>query len=185
MTRTQIKKDYFDWMYEIVCGDRFSKNISYRKLFQYLHTIEFTWIIPRDSNRAEDGIDLRYRYAYFNPLISDEDIDYVREYLGGPCSVLEMMVAIAIRCEEEIMDDPTIGDRTGQWVWRMINNLDLSAMSDDRFDEEYVWSAIQTFLNRDYAPDGTGGLFVVRHSDYDMRNIEIWTQLSYFIGEIT
>ena len=185
MIRTRIKKDYFDWMYEIVCGDRFAKGISYRKLFEFLHSIEFTWTIPKDANRAEDGIDLRRRYAYFNPNFDDEEVRRIDMYLPGPCSVLEMMVALAIRCEEEIMDDPKIGDRTGQWFWRMVNNLELGMMLDERFDEEYVWGVIQVMLNREYEPDGRGGLFTVRHCDYDMRYVEIWGQLNYFLGEIT
>ena len=39
------------------------------------------------------------------------------------CSVLEMMVALAICCEETYMDNPNIGNRTGQWFWNMVKNI--------------------------------------------------------------
>ena len=57
MTRDELINRYFDWMYQLVVDDRYSK--SYRKLFVRLHDTEFTYMIPMDGNRAEDGIDLR------------------------------------------------------------------------------------------------------------------------------
>ena len=55
-----------------------------------------------------------------------------------PCSVLEMMIALSMRCEEQIMDDPDIGNRTGQWFWDMIDNLGLGEHERLKFDGRYV-----------------------------------------------
>ena len=175
----RINNDYFEWLCELINVRRFSKHVSYRKLLIHLHNIEFTWIIPLDDNRADDGIQLRRRYALYQEDMSLSD------YISGPCSVFEMMVALAIRCEESIMDDAQMGDRTGQWFWGMIHNLGLTPMSDSAFDREYVDDAIARLLNREYEPDGRGGLFTVRHCDYDMRTVEIWCQLSWYLGSIT
>lgn len=174
----RINNDYFDWMCDMIDSARFSKEVSYRKLLAHLHNIEFTWFIPLDDNRADDGIKLRRRYA----LILDDLT--IPDYILGPCSVLEMMVALAIRCEESIMDDPQMGDRTGQWFWGMIHNLGLSPMIDSEFDRDYVDDVIARFLNREYEPDGTGGLFTVKNCEYDLRNVEIWCQLSWYLGSI-
>lgn len=179
MTETRIEKEYFEWMYDLVCEDRFSSNISYRKLLSYLHDIEYTYTIRKDSNRAEDGIDLRHRFCY------ETGRGITNRHLEGPCSVLEMIVALAIRCEKTIMDDPRIGDRTGQWFWRMITNLGLGDMMDDRFDNQYVENVITKFLNRRYKPDGRGGLFVIRNCNTDLRRVEIWTQMLWFLDSIT
>ena len=62
MTRDELIDQYFDWMYQLVVDDRYS-NKSYRKLFSRLYDTEFTYTIPMDGNRAEDGIDLRYRFG--------------------------------------------------------------------------------------------------------------------------
>ena len=175
----QIKNEYFEWMYDTVCGDRFSKNISYRKLLMHLHDIEFTYIIQRDRNRAEDGIDLRHRFASDHPDIYDPE-----RYLDGPCSVLEMMVALAIRCEESIMDNPNLGDRTGQWFWGMITNLGLGDMVDKRFNRVYVDMVISRLLKREYEPNGKGGLFTIRNCKRDLRHVEIWYQLQWFLDNI-
>ena len=58
MTRDELIDQYFDWVYQLVVDDRYS-NKSYRKLFARLYDTEFTYTIPMDGNRAEDGIDLR------------------------------------------------------------------------------------------------------------------------------
>lgn len=163
---------YTQWLYGIVCKDLFSKSISYNRLLSYLSHREFTVIIPNDINRAEDGADLRIRYE----MITGE---YVNR--NKPCSVLEMMIALAIRCEESIMDDPAYGDRTAQWFWGMIRTLGLYSMTDDRFDIDYVTSVIDRFLNREYAPNGEGGLFKINNCKYDLTKIEIWYQLCWYL----
>lgn len=183
MTSDEISNVYFEWLSGIVCGERYSEQTSYRKLLMELHNIEFVYLIARDRNRAEDGISLRYRFAIRH--IIDESVDFVMDSLIGPCSVFEMMVALAIRCEETIMDDPEIGDRTGEWFWGMIANLGLGSMTDSRYDKQLVHENISRFLNRDYEPDGRGGLFTVRHCDQDLRDVEIFYQLCYFLDTIT
>jgi len=175
----RINDEYFEWLCELIDIKRYSRHTSYRKLLMHLHNIEFTWFIPRDDNRADDGIKLRRRFALVRNDIS------LSEYIGGPCSVLEMMVALAIRCEETIMDDALMGNRTGQWFWGMINNLGLGSMIDSKFKMEFVDDVIARFLNREYEPDGRGGLFTVRHCNHDLRTVEIWCQLSWYLGSIT
>lgn len=165
--------EYFEWLVYIVCDERYSGPITYWKLLRTLFYVEFTYTIPMDKNRAEDGIGLRYRfYLETNEKSIDE-----------PCSLLEMMVALAIRCEN-IMDDPDVGDRTGQWFWSMINSLGLGTMSDDNYYEAYVDNVIYRFLNREYFPDGKGGLFTIKNCDTDLRDVEIWHQLCWYLDSI-
>lgn len=187
MLEHRINDEYFEWMCEKVCSirsvdrkdvyDRFSEGISFRKLLTRLHDIEFTWIMPMDRNRADDGLSLRYRFAYETGYES-----YMAEYIGGPCSVLEMMVALAINIEIDIMDDPSYGDRTGQWFWGMIVSLGLGGMNDRRYDDRLVDDVICDFLRRDYAPDGRGGLFTIRGCDRDLRDMEIHIQRNYYLN---
>ena len=167
MNDIRIINEYFEWLVDLVCRDKFAPNISYRKLLTLLHSTEFTYIIPKDQNRAEDGIDLRYRFSLER---YDEDVS---EYIEGPCSVLEMMVALSIRCEENIMDNTKYGDRTSQWFWGMITNLGLGDMMDSRFDKLYCKDVVLRFLDRDYKPNGKGGLFTIKKCDYDLRDVEI------------
>ena len=83
------------------------------------------------------------------------------------------------------MDNPAYGDRTGQWFWNMMSSLGLSSMSDDIYDRDYVEYAISRFLNREYEPNGKGGLFTIRDCEVDLRNVEIWTQMCWYLDTIT
>lgn len=178
MRKEDVENEYFNWLYELVCDGRFHKEISYRKLLMLLHHTDFTWKIQKDQNRAADGVDLRYRFE----LACDRMP--ISRYSGGPCSVLEMMVGLSIRCEETIMDDPRIGDRTTQWFWGMIANMGLGRMEDHRFDKAVAKETIERFLRREYEPNGRGGLFTVRNCHHDLRREEIWTQMCWYLDSI-
>lgn len=179
MTRDEVINEYFEWLCGLVCGHRNSTQVMFDKLLTRLHSIEFRYLIPRDQNRAEDGMDLRWRFAW------EHGMNMVPTCLDGPCSVLEMMVALSLHCEEDIMDNPNYGNRTGQWFWGMIVNLGLGAMTDKRYDKEEVDDIIHRFLDREYEPNGKGGLFTVRNCDCDMRDIEIQYQLYRYLNSIT
>lgn len=181
MTRDAIKNEYFEWLSGFVCDGRFSEKISYRKLMMFLHNTEFRYSIARDENRAHDGIDLRYRFTICHEQYSEKE---TLQALDGPCSVLEMIIGLAIRCEENIMDDPRYGNRTGQWFWRMMTNLGLGNMTDDRFDKAVANDIIQRFLDRKYAPNGKGGLFTLQHYPKDLRKVEIWYQMCWYLDGI-
>ena len=172
--------EYFDWLYDLVCGDRFGDRMSYRELFKVLFDTKFTYSIPMDSNRASDGVNLRYRFQLDHGY-GEKNLDI----LIGDCTVLEMLIALAIRCEEQIMDDPEYGNRTGQWFWTMIRNLNLKTMFDgDSFDIQRVRTAVDRFLNRQYDPDGRGNIFYIPGCMYDLRTIEIWAQLCWYLDTI-
>lgn len=178
MIRDDIINGYFKWLCDWVYTGRFPEQISYNKLLKHLHKTEFIYFIKMDKNRAADGIELRRRYAI------EKGFDATPDCLCGPCSVLEMMVALAIRCEETIMDNPSVGNRTGQWFWKMVSNLGLNSMTDDTYDFQFVEDSLFRFLRRDYEPDGTGGLFVLRHCKHDLRKIEIWVQLLWYLDSV-
>lgn len=178
MTRDGLSKRYFEWMYRLVCDNRYAKGSGYKSLLTYLYNTPFTYTIGMDGNRAADGIDLRYRFA---SECGYED-SMIATYLDDrPCSILEMMVALAIRCEEHIMEDSDVGDRTGQWFWNMIVSLGLGGMIDVRFNPTYVKFVIDRFLDHKYERNGKGGLFTVENSRRDMRSIEIWYQMCFYL----
>ena len=178
MFRDQIINDYFEWLWNFTKCRGHSQN---RKIITLLHNIEFRYSIPMDANREEDGIDLRYRFI--TEVGIPKNYQEVYAYLDGPCSVLEMMIALAIRCEESIMDDPDIGDRTSEWFWLMMKNLGLDYMSDRKFDRDVAEEKISIFLDRKYKRNGEGGLFVV-NGRRDLRKVEIWYQMCWYLDTI-
>lgn len=176
-----LNNEYFDWLYQIVCDERYS-GVLFRNLLWRLHSIDFYYTIPMDGNRFEDGIDLRYRFGHAKRYSQS----MISSYLDNrPCSVLEMMIALAIRCEENIMDDPDLGDRTSQWFWNMISSMHLDCMDDLNFDLEYVDEAVYRMMDHRYSANGEGGLFTLKYNrNRDMRNADIWYQMNYYLDEI-
>lgn len=175
----RIYDEYVEWLINSVCEGRYYKP-RYNKLLMRLQNTEFRYSIPRDQNRAEQGEDLRYRFA----LSKGYDIPTTVSDLGNPCSLLEMMIALAIQCEENLMDDPRYGDRRQQWFWNMVATLGLGPMTDEMYDEQYVTMVIERFLNREYEPDGKGGLFRIRDCEYDLRDVELWYQMCWYMNTI-
>ena len=181
MNDNELRRAYFKWLSRIVCGRRYSKGVSYQKLLKHLYNTEFRYLLPRDEDRAKDGVDLRYRFAEEQGY----NDDWVMDILHEPCSVLELMVSLAIDCEEGIMDDSEVGDRTGQWFWGMVVNLGLGSMIDSRYDADVADDILDRFMDRQYAPDGRGGLFTIRGCKHDLRDVEIWYQTCWYLGTIT
>lgn len=177
----EVQNEYFDWLYDYVCQSRVHDKNSYKKLFMVLHNTEFIFSIPNDINRAKDGEDLRWRFISY--IDDREHISIPFKNVEGPCSVLEMMIALAIRCEESIMDDAQYGDRTSQWFWGMMKSLGIGLMSDDVFDRDYILEHINRFLYRQYEPNGKGGLFYIRDTQEDLRDVEIWIQLCWYLDQ--
>ena len=177
--KNEVIDGYFEWMYHLVCKD--VNSLSYRKLLCQLYDTPFEPRIAMDENRAEDGVELRYRFGYEH----GRDGATIAGCLDNrDCSVLEMMVALSIRCEEHIMNDPDIGDRTGKWFLDMITNLGLDEMTDERYDKQYVGKVLGRFMDRAYERNGEGGLFTVHHNRIDMRSVEIWYQAMWYFDEV-
>lgn len=176
----RILNEYFEWMIRLVCDGKYSRGLSWRQLFRLLHETEFIYILEMDGNRADDGIDLRYRFA-FDSGYNEQTIDEVMS--DEPCSILEMMVALAQRCEEHITDDPDSGNRTGKWFFEMIESLGLLDMDDGHFEKVIAADILDRFMRREYRPDGRGGLFTISDSEHDMREAEIWYQMMWYLNE--
>ena len=100
MGRYDVNEAYFEWIFDMVCKNRFAPEISFRELLQHLHRTRFRYSIPRDQNRAKDGEGLRYRFALKYAEYPDQ-VDEILDILDRPCSVLEMMVALAVKAEDD------------------------------------------------------------------------------------
>lgn len=177
--KSTVMEDYFEWLCNFINEGK-NNRISYNNLLTHLFNTEFTYTLIMDENRAYDGANLRYRFGVENG-IPDPVISW--ELDRFPCSVLEMMIALSLRIEENIMDNPDIGNRTSMWFWMMINNLGLSNMTDDNFDERHVTRSIEVFLERRYDRYGRGGLIFLNNPRQDLRNVEIWYQCMWYLSE--
>ena len=166
---------YFDWLVFIIAPDYRQRDL-YTKLFFALYSIEFFWVIPRDKNRAIDGLDLREQFERETGLYCDE---------CGPCNCLEMFIALAIRCENELMYtyDPESGDQTDRWFWMMIENLGLDFYTDSNFDYDEVDDILYRFMSRNYGKNLEFCPFPVSVFVSDFEKMELVYQMNYYIKE--
>jgi len=167
------EEDYF----RILCGlagiKKPLETSGYKLIMKKLYNTEFYWNIPNDDNRALDGKNLRDKFGW--------------NYRDRECSFLEMLLALAIRCDEDVMYTPEDGDRTEHWFWMMMQNLGLSRCRDNDFEDSWTMSDVtyvtENMMARDYATNGIGGLFPLRRPKKDQRKVEIWYQMSAYLLE--
>ncbi len=164
---------YVDWIIHQVCDEGYEQMTDRRYLFDALDREKFFPSCRMDENRAEDGLDLRHRY------LQETGEDAGRG--ERRCSMLEMLAALAMRCEETIMIDMDVGRRVGRWFFPMLANM-ASPLEDGIFGSPYtVMMGCRRLHNHDYAPDGRGGLFYIPGFQGDMRGMEIWSQLMAYL----
>ena len=179
--------NYYDWL-KMVCFNH-SNTVSnkYTWLLYKLHSTKFIYTLRMDENRYIDGINLRGRFL--NEIDSSDSslvTNCIPPELNGGCSMLEMMVALAIKCEEEIMSNESIGDRTSMWFCEMLINMGLWKYTDLYISQSpnsknEISTIIDNVLNRRYARDGTGGLFKTNDGT-DMLTTDIWYQMCKYLS---
>lgn len=174
----RIETLYFDWLIGNVCDDHDVYN--YDMLLWHLFYRDFRWIRPLDKNCAIYGCKLRDDFLESNRS-ARRIVSLNGPFMGRECSILELLVSLAIRMEDMVMSNDSFGDRTGYWFWLMIDNLGLGNMSNSHFDSEYVDKILDIFLDRGYKKNGKGGLFVINDRKIDMRTCDIWQQSMGFL----
>lgn len=182
---TSIKTDYFRWLCGLIEGITDDPRTSYRGLLYTLFAKDFYCFVANDANRSSDGIYLRQDYLE-SIGVNDEEHHDERVALNGPCRMLEMMVALAKRCEDDIMYDPKKKDRTRDWFFVMIKNLGLDIYTDANFNcesQEAINRVLDCVIERTYTEKGEGGLFPLKNPKRDQRKVEIWFQLAAWLDE--
>lgn len=165
----------FDWICNRI------DNEEHTNLLQTLYNEPFVAVMEEDENRIRDGIYLRYIFSE-ECRIPKRIIDI--ELRNDSCSVLEMILGLAIRIEDTIMSDSDYGDRTSMWFWLMIKSMGLHEETDFDYNYEYVDMTINKFINREYKYNGYGSLFTLQDTLQDMRDLEIWYQMCLFFDSI-
>lgn len=149
---------------------------DYVKLVDILANIEFIWIHPMDVNRAMDGLELRSDFEYETGGYIDKSSGLLQR-----CSFFEMLAALAIRCENQLMRNLSIGDRTSRWFFEFLNNIGLDNKSTN---EKEVRDILENVMTGNFATDGSGGMFPLKkRRGINQRSEQIWKQMSAYINE--
>lgn len=178
--KKDAKRIYFDWLCDKIHLNDVTGN--YNQLVRALFNTKYKAIIQNDINRYDDGIALRESFivdAIDKSIKSYEELD-------KPCSMLEMLVALAGRIDRMLADE-CCEDQSYRWFWEMIRNLGLDQYTDEEYMDYGGLYGIDTILlrviERTYAKDGSGGLFPLKRPDNDQRKLEIWYQMNAYLLE--
>lgn len=163
------RERYFRWLCNMI--ETLSVTDDFMKC---LFETQFVFNKSHDSNRAEDGLSLRERY--------DSETGSNMKSSKEPCSVLEMMIALAIRAEE-ILYDPTDGTHAPSIFWQMVGNMGIVDTTNDQFDYYDTMHKLHRMMGRRYLPNGKGGLFYISDCTEDLREVELWYQMLWYINK--
>lgn len=170
-----LEELYLTWLYrQIADVEETRPSRTFWKLCSVLQKKEFTWTVPNDDNRVEDGRSLRYEFVEDLGL---DDVDPA--WLQFGCSMLEMLVGLSRRLSFQAEGEPH------DWFWHLLGNIGLKSFNDRvRFPLDHVEEVLDVLIHRRYNRNGTGGgLFPLRRPTRDQRSVEIWYQLSAYLQE--
>lgn len=162
------KERYFKWLLRIIDPTEVSHDFM-----NLLFEMPFMYQKSGDEARAKDGLSLRTKYQ------DEEDPDF--EY-DEPCSVLEMMIALAFRAED-ILYDPSDGTHAPSIFWQMVASMGIKNAANDKFDYYDARRKIFGMMGRKYTHNGKGGLFYIPSCNEDLREVEIWYQMLWYVNK--
>lgn len=162
--------DYIHWVLKDKLGLTEKEIRNNLCLVSALAQVEFVWRHPMDENRAIDGLDLRSDFEYETGEYLDKSSGLIPQ-----CSMFEMLAALAIRCENQLMRDSLIGDRTSKWFFEFLDNLGVKDC--DERDVDIIVDACRDFL------DGKRELFPLKKRGIKQKNEQIWKQLMAYLNE--
>lgn len=185
-----VRLKYYDWLYSLigfddsVDGDKilFPYNIVVSQLFLK----EFYSLIPYDENRDVDARTLRDRYIY-EKFENAMEAESVLEYLSGPTNLLEVMIGLAERMDENLCNPENGRVRIVESFWELFKNLGLDKFKDEEFLKSYNLAQIDEIasrlVDRKYDRNGKGGFFPLEHPKEDQRHVELWYQMQAWLLE--
>lgn len=176
--RNNLGEDYSKWLFELV-GVHYKKN-SYCLLLNDLHSKAFNWHVPNDDNRACEGKILRERYC------AHHNLEYECDYFPEEASMLELMIALAYRCDD-ITFDQIDAMPMKDWFWILCRNSGLDQFNDNDYyrlrGPAIVDQILDRIINRTYLRNGGGGLFPLKNTKKDQRKVELWYQMNLYLVE--
>jgi hypothetical protein len=169
-----LQEAYFHWLVSQV-REQGHTTRTYWDVLRLMHEKEFVWLVPNDDNRIIDGTDLRLEFL---EEVGNYD-RYTRDDFG-PCSILEVMIAISRRLAFSAGGEPE------GWAWQLLDNLKLRNASDPLSSRKAKTAnnKLEALIWRTYQEDGTGGFFPLNWPPEDQTKVEIWYQMAAYINEI-
>ena len=195
----KVKDSYFNYLMSLISSDEVNAAQEYYNLCLLFFETPFTVLNPMDENRSCDGADLRERWLD-NIGVKDERIklEYANDIALMPVSFLEVLVALSVRVDKDILAMPDKPFMASEFFWDMVNNLvkygtfgnkyhkASDILTDEQwcvFVEDNMKAAIKKVLTRTYHEDGKGGLFPMNKPKTNQRKMDMWANCMQYVSE--
>lgn len=175
MGRSNAENSYLTWLVKrmnVVDGK------NYGMLLREMYRIEFYSVVKYDEDRGSDGIVLRETWA--------DEVGYRGNVSFGPPRVLEALVGISLRIEDQIFGGPWADEWDYKNIfWNLIDNLGLIEYDGvlNSIDYDKVVTILDRFLARTYQCDTFGNIFRFSVIPDKMRKMNLWSQMQLYIAE--
>ena len=188
--------EYFNWLCSLVGCTNDGAFYPYKNLLDRLFQTPFEVMRYMDDNREVNGRMLRYyfesnHYDYGSNEQSPYhyDGDFYEETKDEPCSMLEMMIALAKDIDVGYLHSTT--SRLFIWFWMMVESMGLACNVDGYWDNRHERSDVDFILhsfviNAHEDHDGlwvpTVKLFPIRNEAFEKTG-SLWEQMQIWYNE--
>ena len=193
----KVKDSYFNYLMCLISSDTINAAQDYYNLCLLFFETPFTILNPMDENREGDGSELRDHWLD-NMKVNDRlKTEYANDLLTTPISMLEVLVALCVRVEKQILADPNRPYMASVLFWDIIDNLvkygtfgsaytkASDILTDEKwcsFVEDAMKASIKKVLQRTYHEDGRGGLFPLPDSKTNQRKLDMWGNCMQYVS---
>jgi hypothetical protein len=172
-----IQEAYFEYLYHLMYDIwDYKSSESYISVCWCLHNVDFLALVDYDENRIADAAGLRNQFKDKAGSLGPAELTAI---ITPDCTVFEVLIALATRADFMV----PLGTRV--WFQLFLENLGLDTWSDEKCSVS-TWPierTINNFNNRDYRPNGKGGIFPLRQPKQDQRDVELWYQMGAYMTE--
>jgi hypothetical protein len=169
-----IMEAYFRWLYEQVF-DPGPASESFTVVCWIMHQVPFQVLVRGDDNRVAEAAGLRNGFKKFAGSLGPEELS---DLMSPDASVFEVLVALTDRATFIV----PLGHKV--WFRIFIENLDLDDYNDqhqERRSDFPIEQVIAKFNDRRYTHKGRGGIFPLRQTRNDQRQVELWYQMGEYM----
>ena len=194
----KVKDSYFNYLLSLISSDEIDARQDYYNLCTLLFDTEYTVLNPMDNNRANDASTLRERWLD-NIRVKDERLkqEYANDVVVTPISVLEVLIALCVKVEDQILANPDVDYIAAKLFWELMDNLvkygtfgtaykkASDILTDEKwctFTEDAMKASIKKVVTRTYHEDGRGGLFPIDKCKTNQRKMHLWANCMYYIS---
>lgn len=175
---------YFQWLLEGL--NIHDEDEGYSMLCDVLQGCPFVPMLKMDQNRFRDGMDLRELFLERNCADFDRGWTDIYREIGG-CTMLELLFVLAQKATYETAMSEW-DKSTGEWFMEMIRNIGLGEYTNaviqrDKGAVYRIWDIVDRVNTRQYEADGEGGIFPLKTTCEDQRDVELIGQMYRYLNE--